>query len=158
MAITTLSMSWQHSCNWKTVSVTTSTRRRNSSSLDNRSLHTRLRPVTSAALAPVEDPPLLLPPLEPLGPVVRHDVSIASVSFRRSAYQLHTQLLLHPSNGLFSRTTWVSRYQIGKTSLDLNEARDGGVLEWQWHQLDHVQTICTSLQTDKHTNTTSVKF
>ena len=142
------------------MSVTTSTRRRNSSSLDNRSLHTRLRPVTSAALAPVEDPPLLLPPLEPLGPVVRHDVSIASVSFRRSAYQLHTQLLLplHLSNGLFSRTTCVSRYQIGKTSLDLNEARDDGVLEWQWHQPEHMQTICTSLQTDNHTNTTSVKF
>ena len=35
-------------------------------------------------------------------------------------------LLLHPFNGLFSRTTWVSRYQNGKTSLDLNEARDDG--------------------------------
>ena len=23
----------------------------------------------------------------------------------------------------------------------------------QWHQLDHMQTICTSLQTDNHTNT-----
>jgi len=65
-------------------------------------------------------------------------------------------LLLHPFNGLFSRTTWVSRYQKGKTSLDLNEARDGGVLGWQWHQLDHIQTICTSLQTDNHTNTSSV--
>ena len=32
-------------------------------------------------------------------------------------------LLLHPFNDLFSRTTWVSRYQKGKTSLDLNEAR-----------------------------------
>ena len=39
-------------------------------------------------------------------------------------------LLLHPFNGLFSRTTWVSRYQKGKTSLDLNEARDDGVLGW----------------------------
>ena len=36
-------------------------------------------------------------------------------------------LLLHPFNGLFFRTTWVSRYQKGETSLDLNEARDGGV-------------------------------
>jgi len=34
---------------------------------------------------------------------------------------------LHPFNGLFSRTTWVSRYQKGKTSLDLNEARGDGV-------------------------------
>jgi len=40
-----------------------------------------------------------------------------------------------------------------QTSLDLNEARDDGVLRWQWHQLDHMQTICTSLQTDNHTNT-----
>ena len=29
--------------------------------------------------------------------------------------------------GLFSRTTWVSQYQTGKTSLDLNKARDDGV-------------------------------
>jgi len=42
-------------------------------------------------------------------------------------------LLLHPFNGLFSRTTWISWYQKGKTSLDLNEARDDGVLGWQWH-------------------------
>jgi len=37
-------------------------------------------------------------------------------------------LLLRPFNGLFSRTTSVSRYQKSKTSLDLNEARDDGVL------------------------------
>jgi len=30
--------------------------------------------------------------------------------------------------GLYSRTTWVSRYQKGKTSLELNEAREDGVL------------------------------
>jgi len=34
---------------------------------------------------------------------------------------------VHPFNGLFSWTTWVSRYQKGETSLDLNEARDDGV-------------------------------
>jgi len=28
----------------------------------------------------------------------------------------------------------------------------------QWHQMDHMQTICTSLQTDNHTNTSSVNF
>jgi len=32
-------------------------------------------------------------------------------------------------NGLFSRTTCISQYQKGKTSLDLNEARDDEVLE-----------------------------
>jgi len=32
-----------------------------------------------------------------------------------------------------------------------------GVWGWQWHQLDHMQTICTSLQTD-NTNTSSLNF
>jgi len=64
-------------------------------------------------------------------------------------------LLLHPFNSLFSGTTWVSRYEKGKTSRDLNEARDDGVLGWQWHQLDHVQTTCTSLH---HTSTSSLNL
>jgi len=28
----------------------------------------------------------------------------------------------------------------------------------QWHQLDHMQTICTLLQTDNHANTPSLNF
>jgi len=28
----------------------------------------------------------------------------------------------------------------------------------QWHQLDHMQIICTSLQTDNHASTSSLKF
>ena len=67
-------------------------------------------------------------------------------------------LLLHPFNGLFSMSAWVSWYQKGKTNLALNEARDDGVLGWQWHQLDHMQKICTSLQTDNHTNISSLNF
>ena len=59
-------------------------------------------------------------------------------------------LLLRPFNGLFSRTTRVSRYQKCNTSLNLKEARDDVVLVWQWHQLDHMLIICTSLQTDNH--------
>jgi len=45
----------------------------------------------------------------------------------RSRYLVIIQLL-HPFNSLFSRTTWVSRCQRGKTSLGLNEARGDGVL------------------------------
>jgi len=33
-----------------------------------------------------------------------------------------------------------------------------GVLGWQWHQLDDMQTICISLQTDNHNNTSSLNF
>jgi len=50
---------------------------------------------------------------------------------------------MQPFNGLFSRTTWGSRYQKGKTNLDFTGARDS---EWQWHQLGCMQ-VCTSLQT-----------
>jgi len=55
-------------------------------------------------------------------------------------------------------TTWVSQYQKGKTSLDLKEARDAMVFGMQWHQLDHMQTICTSVHSDNHTNTSSLNF
>jgi len=67
-------------------------------------------------------------------------------------------LLLHPFNGLFSRTTWVSRYQKGETSLDLNEARDGGVLGRTGISWTICKQICTSLQTDNYTNTSSFNF
>jgi len=29
---------------------------------------------------------------------------------------------------------------------------------WQWHQLEHTQIICTSLQTDNHASTSSLNF
>ena len=29
---------------------------------------------------------------------------------------------------------------------------------WQWHQLDHTQIICTSLQTDNHASTSSLNL
>jgi len=29
---------------------------------------------------------------------------------------------------------------------------------WQWHQLDHMQMICTSLQTDNHTSTSPLNI
>ena len=51
-------------------------------------------------------------------------------------------------------TTWVSRYQKGKTNLDFTGARDN---EWQWHQVGHMQ-VCISLQTDNHTSTPPLKF
>ena len=60
----------------------------------------------------------------------------------------------HPFNDHFSRITWVSQYQKGKTNLDFTEARDS---EWQWHQLGHMQ-VCTSLQTDNHASTPPVSF
>ena len=62
--------------------------------------------------------------------------------------------LLQPFKCLFSRTTWVSRYQKGKTNLDFTGARYS---EWQWHQLGDMQ-VCTSLQTDNHASTPPLWF
>ena len=64
----------------------------------------------------------------------------------------HTHV--HPLNGPFSETTWVSWYQKGKTNLYFTEARDS---ERQWYQLGHMQ-VCTSLQTDNHASTSLLKF
>jgi len=58
-------------------------------------------------------------------------------------------------NGLFSGTTWVSQYQKGLTNLVLMKQE---MMGWQWHQLDHMQIICTSLQTDNHASTSSLIF
>jgi len=32
------------------------------------------------------------------------------------------------------------------------------MIGWQWHQLDHMQIICTSLQTDNHASTLPLSF
>jgi len=53
-----------------------------------------------------------------------------------------------------STAVWVSRYQKGKTNLDITEATDS---EWQWHQLGRMQ-VCISLQTDSHTSTPPLSF
>ena len=94
----------------------------------------------------------------------RHSVRDLILSLDLHATQLETDWYLwqycthhthiHPFNGPFSRTTWVSWYQKGKTNLDFTEARDS---EWQWHQLGHMQ-VCTSLQTDNHASTRQVSF
>jgi len=42
-----------------------------------------------------------------------------------------------------------------KTILDFTGARDNGVAV---HQLDHMQIICTPLQTDNHASTSPLSF
>jgi len=32
------------------------------------------------------------------------------------------------------------------------------IMGWQWRQLDHIQVICTSLQTGNHASTSSLNF
>jgi len=48
----------------------------------------------------------------------------------------------------------VSRYQKGKTNLDLLKERDS---EWQWHQLGHMQA-CIWLQTGNRASTPLLSF
>jgi len=56
----------------------------------------------------------------------------------------HTHTHTHTFNGLFSRTTWVSQDPKGKPFWILLKQE---MMGWQWHQLDHMQIICTTLQT-----------
>ena len=81
-------------------------------------------------------------------------LSLKSCHMIDITHNIHTSSHTHPFNGLLSRTTWVSWYQKGKTSLDFTEARDS---KWQWHQLGHIQ-VCTLLQTDNHANTSPLSL
>ena len=56
-----------------------------------------------------------------------HDHQHTSTTACQHYHYYYYYYLLPPFNGLFSRTTWVSWYQKGKTSLDLNEAKHDGV-------------------------------
>jgi len=63
----------------------------------------------------------------------------------------------HPFNGLFTRTTWVSLASIKKVKpiwISMKQVMMG----WQWHQLNHMQIICTLLQTYNHASTSSLIF
>jgi len=59
-----------------------------------------------------------------LGGVARRTVFQPSL---RGRGHLPSKTDRQPFNGLFCRTTWISRYQNGKTILDFNEVRDDGV-------------------------------
>jgi len=63
---------------------------------------------------------------------------------------LGTTTTLHSFTRLYSRTPWVSRHQKDKPFWILLEQR---MMGWQWHQLDHMQIICTSLQADNNAST-----
>ena len=91
----------------------------------------------------------------------QHELRAFSLANQRSAlaplvllFVVYIHTYMHPFNGPLSGTTRVSRYQKGKTDLDLTEARDS---EWQWHQLGHMQ-VCTSLLTDNHTSSPPLSF
>jgi len=75
--------------------------------------------------------------------------------FLKASSCLSTLLLLHPFNGLFSRTTWVGQHQKGKPIWISLEQE---MMRWQWHQLDHMQIICTLLQTDNHASISPLSF
>ena len=60
---------------------------------------------------------------------------------------------LHLFSGLFFTTTLVSQHQKGKPFWILMKQEMG----WEWHQLDYMQIICTSLQTDNHVSTSPLK-
>ena len=77
------------------------------------------------------------------------------VHLEKSRWNQPLLLPLYLFNGLFSRTTWVSWHQKGKPFWILLEQE---MMEWQWHQLDHMQIICTLLQTDNHASKSPLSF
>jgi len=68
----------------------------------------------------------------------RNNSNAASVT--TSHHKTTTTITLHPFNGLFSKTTWVSQQLKGKPFWILLEKE---MMGQQWHHLDHMQIICT---------------
>ena len=73
--------------------------------------------------------------------------------------QSYTSGASHPPTDHSTRLTAFFRNSLdklvpgGQTILDFTGAEMMGLY---WHQLDHVQVICTSLQTDSHASTASL--
>ena len=78
-----------------------------------------------------------------------------SYMLRGNAFEVtsNTHTPTHLFNSPLSGTTHVSRYQKGKTNLDLLKQES----EWQWHQLGHMQ-VCTLPQTDNHASIPPLSF
>ena len=57
--------------------------------------------------------------------------------------EIELLLLTHPFNSLFSWTTWLRQHQKDKPFWILMVQE---MIGWQWHQLDHMQIICTLLE------------
>ena len=72
------------------------------------------------------------------------------IFYGKTLIQNHTHSRL---TAFFSRTTWVGRYQKDKPFWILLKQEMTG---WQWHQPNHMQIVCTLLQTDNHASTASL--
>jgi len=69
-------------------------------------------------------------------------MAVKSTDFQNSStVKLLLILLLHPFNGLFSRTTWVSRHQnVNHSGFYWSKRR----WRWQWHQLSLLNSAINS--------------
>jgi len=68
---------------------------------------------------------------------------------------INIDLLLDPFYGLFSKTTWVSRARKVEPFWILIKQE---MMGWQWHQLDHMEIICTSFKTENDASISSLSF
>ena len=104
--------------------------------------------------------------------IIEHSAKAIGSYRHRNTHSIDRKLplQLHPFNGLFSRTTWISWYQKGKASLDCvpfdynyshtNHSAHLIQIYWskrQWHQLGHMQ-ICTLTQTHNHASIPPLSF
>jgi len=75
------------------------------------------------------------------------------MNVKQNKINVATTTQQQPFYGFFSRTTWINRYQKGFWILMKQE-----MMGWQRHKLDHMQIMCTLLQTDNHASTSSLTF
>ena len=76
---------------------------------------------------------------------------VSNTAFLQTISATHTSLL----TAFLSGQPGISWHQKGKPFSILLEQE---MMGWQWHQLDHMQIICTSHQTDNHAITSPLSF
>jgi len=69
-------------------------------------------------------------------------------------YKKTTLLQLHLFNSLFQDNLG----RLAQKDKPFWILLEQEMMGWQWHQLDHMQIICTSLQTDNHASTSTLSF
>jgi len=80
--------------------------------------------------------------------LLQQNLSFLSWAFRLTLVDLYRETDTHS----------VASFQGQPGTRNVRTLMKQETMGWQWHQLDHMRIICTSLQTDNHANTSSLNF
>ena len=112
----------------------------------------RLSRSLAATGARTHDLVITSPPRHPHGPQTRN--SVCTLICWRPACRPP----LNSDRGVSPLSVIVGQYAVGRLVVDGWILTKQEMTGWQWHQLDYMQIVCASLQTDNHASASSLNF